>query len=158
MEQTFTIEEIRRNIEGREKQLHEMDAKRDQFAKETDGLKLAVEVIQQDYGYSSDTRTVEGDIPAGIDDAGLSITRRVRNAVYETLKEKRPLYLAELLERIEERGVEIVGKNPIRLLSSYISPDDRLLSVKGLRGYWTLTEEPTGRRPLAQQGENEGVE
>ncbi len=145
------------SIEKRQTELDKVDARRDQLTREIDGLRVSVDVYQQDYdvGPSSDSgnrapATLDYD---GIEDSDLSFTRRTTNAVYEVLKEERPLHRRVILERLQEMGIEIVGRNPADSLSSYMSPDDRLRPVNGRQGYWTLTEEPTGRHPLNQTSE-----
>ena len=144
------------SIEKRQARLEEVEAERDQLVKEIDSLQLSVAVIQKDYGYElcvtewpvypySDLHYVE--------DADIPITHKARNAAYVVLAENGWMHRNKLLEGIEAQGVEIVGRNPVDLLSSYLSPDARFMPVPGLRGYWTLTQEPTSKRPMEPDSE-----
>ena len=144
------------SIEKRQSRLKEVDVERDQLMKEIDGLQLSVAVLQQDYGY--ELRETEwpaypySDLPY-VEDDDIPITHKARNAAYAVLAENGRMHRSKLLEGIEAKGVEIVGRNPANLLSSYLSPDARFMSVPGLRGYWTLTQEPTGKRPVEPPSE-----
>ena len=153
-----TMNAVLLSIGKRQSRLEEVDAERDQLVKELESLLLSVSVIEQDY----DIDLSATDSPAypysdlhNVDDADIPITHKARNAAYAVLVETRPMHRERILEEIEAMGVEIMGRDPAGLLSSYLSPDERFMSVQGLRGYWTLTEEPSGRVPITPIGEGE---
>ena len=138
----WTIDAVLASIEKRQARLQEVEEERDQLVKEIDGLRLSVAVIQQDYWYE----LCATEWPAYpytdlhyVEDADIPITHKARNAAYKVLAENGPMHRTKLLQEIEALDVEIVGRNPADLLSSYLSPDDRFMPVLGLRGYWTLT-------------------
>ena len=144
------------SIEKRQSRLKEVEEERDQLVKEIDGLQLSVAVLQQDYGYE----LCETEWPAYpysdlhyVEDDDIPITHKARKAAYKVLAENGPMHRTKLLKEIEAQGVEIVGRNPADLLSSYLSPDARVMPVPGLRGYWTLTQESTGKRPMEPPSE-----
>ena len=156
MATNWTVDAVLASIERRQSRLEEVEVERERLVKEIDGLRLSVSVIQQDYGVDP-TATEWPAHPYSdlhfVDDADIPITHKARNAAYLVLAEERPLHRAKILERIQAMGVEIVGRNPADLLTSYLSPDERLMAVRGLRGYWTLTEEPSGRVPITPVSE-----
>ena len=144
------------SIEKRQSRLKEVEEERDQLVKEIDGLQLSVAVLQQDYGYE----LCETEWPAYpysdlhyVEDDDIPITHKARNAACKVLAENGPMHRTKLLKGVEAQGVEIVGRNPADLLTSYLSPDARFTPVHGLRGYWTLTQELTDRQSLTQLSE-----
>ena len=148
-------------IERRQSRLKELEAERDQLSKEKDALELAINVLKEDVG-EDEWEAMYADVspPSDpyrgvntIDADDIPISHKARNAAYVVLSETRPLHRSKLLEGVQAQGVEIFGPKPENLLSAYLSPDERFKPYPGLRGYWTLTEEPTGKRPLAGAGE-----
>ena len=156
MATNISLDVIFQTIEKRQERLQEVEAQRVQLIREIDGLQLSLEIVQQDYGIDltapglqvhpySDLHDVEKeDIP---------ITHKARNAAYKVLSERRPMHREKLLEGVKALGTDIVGRNPADSLTSYLSPDERFMPVPGLRGFWTLTEEPTGRRAILPTSE-----
>ena len=144
------------SIEKRQSRLKEVEEERDRLVKEIDGLQLSVAVLQQDYGFD----LCADEWPAYpyrdlhyVEDDDIPITHKARNAAYIVLAENGPMHRTKLLKGVEAQGVEIVGRNPADLLTSYLSPDARFTPVYGLRGYWTLTQEPTGKMPVEPASE-----
>ena len=157
METTLTTGEVRRSIERRLERLQDVEAERDQIRKEIDGLEMFVAVMEDDYGIDLNERDAHPQPYAdfdGIEEDDIPITYRVRNAVVKVLSEKRPLHRSKVLEGVEALGVEIVAQDPLASLSAYVSQDDKIMSVPWMRGHWTLTQEPTGKRPLAPASED----
>lgn len=61
------------------------------------------------------------------------------DAIEKTLLAERPLHRKTILEKVSDAGFYIGGANPLALLGSYLSLDDRFLNVG--RGMWTLSKE-----------------
>lgn len=151
------------SIEKRQLRLKELDAERVQQKKEMEALELAIIVLKEDWADEDWDEVCAVEAPpsdpysesVAIDDENVPITRKTRIAAYRVLVEERPLHRSKLLERISALGVEILGRNPVDSLAGYLSPDARFQPYPGMRGYWTLTQEPTGKRPIAPASEVE---
>ena len=62
------------------------------------------------------------------------------DAIYEVLKEDRPLNRRTLLSRVIERGVLVKEVNPLNRVSEMLTADERFEQVREKRGFWTLSE------------------
>ena len=159
MEARWIADSYSRCIKKRQSRLQELEAERDQLSRELDALELAIKVLREDFGEDEwGAMCAVGSPPSNpyggvntIDDEDIPITHKARNAAYVVLSETRPIHRSKLLEGIKAQGVEIFGPKPENLLSAYLSPDGRFTPYPGLRGCWTLTEEPTGERRIAAQ-------
>ena len=152
-------------IEKRQSRIGELEAERDQLSRELDALELAIKVLKEEYGEDElAAMSGGGGSPPSVpysgtmayDDEDIPFTHKARHAAYKVLLEERPMHRSKLLKAVEAEGLEIVGRDPAGLLTSYLSPDARFMSVPYMRGYWTLTEEPTGNRPIIARA-SEGV-
>lgn len=148
-------------MEKRQARIQELEAELDQLSKEKDALELAINVLKEEYGEDEWEVMCGGQLPpiypysdlVASDDEDIPFTHKARNAAYKVLLEHRPMHRSRLLEAVQAEGLEIVGRDPAGLLTSYLSPDARFMSVPSQRGYWTLTQEPTVRRPIAPDSE-----
>lgn len=67
--------------------------------------------------------------------------KTIRNGMFVILKEVGiPLHYSELLRRLEERGVAVNGKDPLRLVGAHLSNDERFKGIGG--GIWGLHSWP----------------
>lgn len=156
METKTIVDAAHASIERRQSRLERLEAERDQLKLEIDGLEIAVNVLIKDLGEDEWEMMCGIKVPPDApynelvdsDDENIPITHKARNVAYKVLLETRPMHRSRLLERVESEGVEILGRKPADLLSAYLSPDARFKVVPGMRGYWTLTQEPTGKRPI----------
>ena len=148
------------SIEKRQSRLEALEAERDQLRKEIDGLELAVKVLKEDCDEDEwEEMCADDSLPSDpysqldtIEEDDIPITHRARNTAYRVLLATRPIHRSKLLELVEAEGTKIIGRNPADLLTSYLSPDARFKPAPNLRGFWTLTEEPTGKRPISPVG------
>lgn len=62
------------------------------------------------------------------------------DAVYEVLKEERPLHRQQVYERLVEMGVSVRGQTPVNSVGGRLSTDPRFRNVGG--GMWDLSEPP----------------
>ena len=62
------------------------------------------------------------------------------DAIYEVLKEERPLTRREILDRVIEKGVLIGEVHPLKRVSEILTADERFEKVPDKRGFWTLSE------------------
>ena len=151
------------SIEKRQLRLKELDAERVQQRKEMEALELAIIVLKADWADEDWDEVCAVEAPpidpyseyVASDDENVPISHQVRRAVYKVLLEERPLHRNTLLTRVGEQGVEILGHRPTDSLTGYIGSDARFQPFPGMRGYWTLTQEPTGKRPIAPASEVE---
>ncbi|MDP9370807.1 MAG: winged helix-turn-helix domain-containing protein [Chloroflexota bacterium] len=69
-----------------------------------------------------------------------------RNALFEILRDAgRPMHSRDLLASLEERGVQVVGKDPVNNVRSHLSHDTRFRSVGG--GEWDLASRSRAAGP-----------
>ena len=88
---------------------------------------------------------------------GKSFNAQLTHAIQKVLLEERPLHRSDILERVEEAGLEVLGskaKKPVNIVGNVLSTDPRFTSA-GAPGYWTLAESPV--MPDVEE-EEEGVE
>ena len=62
------------------------------------------------------------------------------NAIYQVLKEERPLDRRTILTRVIEKGVLVKEIDPLKRVSEILTADERLEKVRDKRGFWTLAE------------------
>ena len=62
------------------------------------------------------------------------------DAIYQVLKEERPLDRRTILSRVIEKGVMVKAINPLKQVSEILTADERLEKVRDKRGFWTLAE------------------
>ena len=62
------------------------------------------------------------------------------DAIYEVLKEDRPLTRGTILSRVIARGVLVKELKPLNRVSEMLTADERFEKVPEQRGYWTLSE------------------
>jgi hypothetical protein len=75
-------------------------------------------------------------------------TKVARNALFEILREASgPKHSRDLLKQLQERGVEIGGKDPANNVRSYLSHDTRFVSCG--QGLWGLRSRANGMRPAS---------
>ena len=66
----------------------------------------------------------------------------ITSAIHEVLTDESPLHRAEILVRIQDRGIHVGGLVPVDNMSSYLSMDRRFRAAG--KGYWTLDASATG--------------
>ena len=62
------------------------------------------------------------------------------DAIYEVLKEDRPLNRRVILSRVIERGVLVKEVHPLHRVSEILTADEHFEKVPNKHGYWTLSE------------------
>jgi len=73
----------------------------------------------------------------------IAIERKPPDVAYDILiQAAKPLHYRELLQKIEEQGIHIGGRDPGSTLIAYLGRDKRFAKVKvdNKRGYWQLSE------------------
>ena len=126
---------------------------RDQLAKNderTSRLRIFVDVGQEfvDAG-SKQGADGPATTPTSTSDASDSrtLTRRITDAVVDLIRAKgRPIRTRDLLAQIEQRGLDVGGKNPVATLSSCLSRDKKRL-VNNRKLGWRLVEWGGDRPP-----------
>ena len=149
------------SIEKRQSRLEIVEAEGDQLRKEIHGLEVAISVLKQDWGDedwdddSADESPVSDtyDELLSSDDENIPISHKVRRAAYRVLREKRPMHRSKLLGLVQAQGLEFPERRPADTLTTYLSTDPRFCPFTDLRGYWTLTQEPTGKQPITSASE-----
>ena len=60
----------------------------------------------------------------------------ITTVIHQVLTGESPMHRADILERVQERGIYVGGLRPLDNLSTYLSKDCRFHATG--RGYWTL--------------------
>ena len=129
------IAKINVSIERRRAKISALEA-------EVAGLEVAKAALLGDAGQQTENVTT-----ARLTTSTESNSARVKNAAHDILlTEGRPMHRRVLLERVQDRGLSVGGKNPLHSFGALLSTDDRFTTTKerGVWGLavWTLAEEP----------------
>lgn len=118
-----------KDIKGK---LDQLIALRDASAAETERLSVMVSQLEGALAvFESDLEEEEAQLPA----------KTLRNAMVEILQERmRSIHYSDLPSLIEERGIEVRGKDPLRLVAAHLSNDERFKSIGN--GIWGLASWP----------------
>ena len=119
MSRESTIRDLRVKVK-------QLEAKKREIDKQVENLHGAIRVFEQN-----------GDAE---DEGRSSYEREMSDAMFDILTDERPLHRNIILDRVQERGIQVGGRKPVNTIGSYLSIDDRFSNVA--RGIWTLAEEP----------------
>ena len=119
MSRESTIRDLRVKVKQLEAQKREID-------KQVENLHGAIRVFEQNVDAEDEGRS--------------SYEREVSDAMSDILTDERPLHRNVILDRVQERGIQVGGRKPVNTIGSYLSIDDRFKNVS--RGVWTLADNP----------------